>query len=201
MDKRNQFTFYRSFVEALDEFPREEWLGFLLAVIYYALDKKLMEDMTSTQRGMFKLVKPVLDSAWEKAEKGSVGGKKTKASKLASKKEEEADKENEIDKENDIESERFDSFWGRYPVKLNRSAALRAWARAIREHDFSVIMDGLERWIGCKQWMDDDGRFIPKAEKWLKEEWFLQKPEAAVPCGASGQLGQAEKEAIRRLFE
>ena len=199
MKQRKQFTFYRSFLNAIEQHPREEWLGFLLAVIHYGLDKKVYEDLSPAQKSLFIMAMPVLDTAWEKAEMGSKGGKGRKASKLVSKKEKENEIENEI--ETETEGEGFVRFWGRYPKKLGRREAAAQWVRVRQKHSEDQIMEGLERWIRSASWAMEEGRFVPKAEKWLREEWFLQKPEPAVPMGASGELGQAEVEAIRRMFE
>jgi hypothetical protein len=48
----------------------------------------------------------------------------------------------------------------------------------------------------------EGGRFIPKPEKFLEEGWWQQKPASVgVPYGASGRLGQAELQAIDKLFK
>ena len=200
MEKRKQFTFYRSFLEGMEHFPREEWLGYLLAVIHYALDRTVDDDLTETQKGMFVFIKPHLDTAWEKALIGSKGGAVRKASKLVSEKE----NENENEKENEIETETkgegFSRFWERYPLKLGRDEAAAQWVCVREKHREQRILDGLDRWIHSRMWGLEQGRYIPKAEKWLREEWFLQKPGEDVPQGASGHLGKAEIEAIQRMF-
>ena len=68
---RNQFTFYRSFWEAIRGLNQRDKLSALEAICAYALDGKEPR-MTPTAAGMFVLIKPVLDSA----EKKSKGGKR-----------------------------------------------------------------------------------------------------------------------------
>ena len=200
MEGRKQFTFYRSFLEGMEYFPREEWLGYLLAVIHYALDRKVDEDLTETQKGMFVLIKPHLDTAWEKALLGSKGGAVRKASKLVSEKEIENEKEIEIETETETEGEGFARFWERYPMKLGRDEAEAQWVSVRENYTEKIILDGLDRWNHSAGWNRQQGRFVPKADKWLREEWFLQDPRQEIPQGASGKLGKAEVEAIQRMF-
>ena len=42
---------------------------------------------------------------------------------------------------------------------------------------------------------------MPFPEKWLRQGYFNQVPEGGVPRGATGHLGEAELEAIRKLLE
>ena len=66
--------------------------------------------------------------------------------------------------------------------------------------DLDKLVVAKECWKNSRQWRQDNGRFIPKAENFLKEKYVLQVPDGAVPRGASGYLGQAELEAIERLM-
>ena len=69
------------------------------------------------------------------------------------------------------------------------------------KHDVDFVLSRLEAWRNSKQWAREDGRFIPKPEKWLAEEWFLRSPAASPPMGATGELGAAELEAIQKLLK
>ena len=202
MKGRKQFTFYRSYLDGMYHFPREEWFGFLMAVIQYALDKKVDEELTETQAGMFKFVKPHLDSAWTKAENAShgLGTPKTKRKRNENKKENENENEKENEIETETEGEGFARFWERYPQKLGRDEAEAQWVCVREKYSEKLILDGLDSWIRSRNWTLEQGRYIPKADKWLREEWFLQTPEKNPPCGALGELGEAEREAIRRMF-
>ena len=108
MTGRNQFTFYRSFWEAVRGLERKDQLPVLSAVIEYALDSKEPQCLTKTQTAFFLLTKPTLDASRRKAENGKQGGSKKKQTEAsekqtASKKERESKKENK--KENEIERE------------------------------------------------------------------------------------------------
>ena len=65
-------------------------------------------------------------------------------------------------------------------------------------------MNALDAWKQSEQWLEDGGRFVPRAAKWLLERHFENPPAAAksgVPKGASGELGAAELEAIQRVLK
>ena len=95
MDRRNQFTFYRSFWDAVLDLPEEDKLVVLQAIIQYGLDGEVPEQLSSYRSSCFKLCKPTLDTARKKA----------KAMKAERAKKSEQDQEIEIEKEIEIETE------------------------------------------------------------------------------------------------
>ena len=212
MQQRGQFTFYRSYMEALEDVPEEFRWPAVLSVIEYGLDQKKPQGLESHGRIFFKMAKPTLDAGWKKAEAGKEGGSKPKANRKQTEskreKEKEGEKENENEIENEIENETedkslpggcaFDEFWNLYPVKIDRDGAKAVFMELARDRE--KILEGLKLWLDSKQWRDDGGRFIPRPVKWLKEKHYLQCPPQSVPYGASGELGQAELEAIRRMM-
>lgn len=201
MEERGQFTFYRSFYEAVLKLPRSKQLGVLLAIVEFGLDGIEPEGLDNIQAGYFIMARPNLSTSRRKAESGAEGGSKNKSafSKKESKKKKEKKIETEI--ENKTETEGFDRFWQRYPVQIGKAAAEAAWVCVINKHDAQFVLNRLEEWIDSKTWAAEDGRYVPKPEKWLEEEWFLRSPPQAVPKGASGKLGQAELEAIQQLLK
>lgn len=105
------------------------------------------------------------------------------------------------------EGRAFTSFWEDYPNKADRSDAWDVWKSLNPDGEtVRAIKAGLDAWRQSGQWLDDGGRFIPSAAKWLsKRRWECPPPPASsgkkvVPNGASGQLGQAELEAIQRVM-
>ena len=74
MDERGQFTFYRSFWEAIKGLPKKDKLPILEAIISYALDGIEPSGLSQSQSAFFLLVKPTLDSSRKKA----ANGKQTK---------------------------------------------------------------------------------------------------------------------------
>lgn len=134
----------------------------------------------------------------------------------------EGEKEKEKEKEKEIEIEHecvkgspseskptapgsaFTSFFDKYPNKINREDAWNAW-KNLNPDSVTVlaIMDGLEAWRRSDRWTEDGGRYIPSAAKWLRDRrWELTPPagKQKVPMGASGNLGEAELEAIQRVL-
>jgi len=104
---RDQFTFYRSFWDALRLIKnKNDRLSLLEAVIAYALDEEDRE-LTGTVASCFLLIKPTLDSSAKKAKSGKAGGsKKQNGSKTeAKRKQNEREKEGEIEKEKEVEIE------------------------------------------------------------------------------------------------
>ena len=77
---REQFTFYRSFWDALRVLPKKEQLSFALALCAYALDGEELP-LSGAAAASFVLAKPVLDTARRKAEGGKQGGSKPKAAR------------------------------------------------------------------------------------------------------------------------
>lgn len=108
---REQFTFYRSFWDALRVLPKKEQLSFALALCAYALDGEEMP-LSGAAAASFVLAKPVLDAARRKAESGKQGGskpkaagKQTQANRKQTGREKEGEKEKEKEREKEVEGE------------------------------------------------------------------------------------------------
>ena len=211
--KRKQFTFYRSFYEGMMCLPKSSRLEFIQAVIEFALDGVEPEGLKQKQMGQFVHIRPVLESAAKKAEWGARGGtisKRKKISKGKSEIETEIEKETEIETEIETETEidrkqdasagegvrAFEDFWNLYPKKIGRPQAFEEWKRMDREP--GQVMEALRAWVASDQWKTDNGRYVPRADKWLREEHFLEIPNNGAPPAFT--MGQAELEAIRLLM-
>ena len=237
MAKRKQFTFYESFYNALAKLPVELAQKGAWIIITYAVTGKMLEtELEPALDVAFTLIKPVLDTARNKAEAIAASNKR-RAKKNQSNsnegpmmvqsvsnnaQEEEIEKENEVEAENEVEVEiekelekeslytdgvcvmgdtdtdRFERFWSLYPNQLGKQKAWEVWQ--MEKPDPERLMEALECWKRSRQWTQDNGRFIPKAENFLKERYHLQAPKKPVSNGALGQLGKAELEAIERLM-
>lgn len=64
--KREQFTFYRSYYEALKALPKREQVSVVLAICAYALDEEV-PSLSGVALSVFTLIKPTLDSGRNKA--------------------------------------------------------------------------------------------------------------------------------------
>ena len=124
---RKQFTFYKSYYDAISDLPKKDQSALILAVCAYAIYEEPPKGLSIAASTAFKLIKPTLDSGRKKAENGSMKGKaneskdeanesKTEAKKskpkanakqgeAASKKEREIEKELEYEVEVEGEEE------------------------------------------------------------------------------------------------
>ena len=109
--EREQFTFYRSFWEAMKALPKKDQFPFVMAVCSYALDGE-SKPLTGAPYASFLLVKPVLDKASKRASNGKQGGSKPKANRKqteskteANEKQTESQKEGEKEREKEKEKE------------------------------------------------------------------------------------------------
>ena len=68
--ERKQFTWYRSYYDALKELPAEEFRDIVLAVCAYALDGEEPE-LSGVARAIFALIRPTLEVGRSKAENRS----------------------------------------------------------------------------------------------------------------------------------
>ncbi len=76
--ERGQFTFYRSFWEALKALPKKDRLPFVMAICAYAFEEDIPQ-LTGAASASFLLIKPILDKANKRAASGREGGSKRKA--------------------------------------------------------------------------------------------------------------------------
>lgn len=112
--ERMQFTFYRSYYEAISVLPKKDQTAVLLAVCAYALDNK-EPNLSGTAKAVFTLIRPTLDTSRRKSQSGKKGGEngsKTEAngkqngSKTEAKpKQTASEKEGEIEVEKEVEND------------------------------------------------------------------------------------------------
>ena len=100
--KRLQFTFYRSYYDAIKVLPKREQTAVMLALCAYALDK-VEPNLTGTAGAIFTLIRPTLDSGWKKAIGGTRGTPQKDNEKIAERcvKDTAKEKEGEIEIENE----------------------------------------------------------------------------------------------------
>lgn len=71
---RNQFTFYRSYYDAIQALSRRDQSALILAVCAYAIYETEPKGLSNAAFTAFNLIKPTLDSGRKKAESGALGG-------------------------------------------------------------------------------------------------------------------------------
>ena len=72
---RNQFTFYRSYFDAIQTLNKRDRSAIILAVCEYALYETEPEGLSAPATTAFELIRPTLDSGRKKAASGKQGGK------------------------------------------------------------------------------------------------------------------------------
>ena len=231
MDARGQFTFYRSFWDAIRCLPKKDKLPILEAIISYALDGTEPTGLTQSQTALFSLIRPNLDASRKKAKSGKSGGsakqtpskqeasaKQTESKPLSPDKQTASEKENENEKENEVEIEEekekkhpalicdgkcFTSFFDAYPNKRKRDDAWEKWKTLNPDHaTVDQIMSAVAAWKQSTQWTEDGGRFIPLAVNFLSDSGYWLTPPAASPAaGTPRQLDEDEVAAIQRMLQ
>ena len=71
--------------------------------------------------------------------------------------------------------DRFDEFWQRYPRKIGKGAAHKAYAKATRKAGHDDLMFGLSQQLPAMQAQEQ--RYIPHAATWLNAERWNDEPE------------------------
>lgn len=71
--ERNQFTFYRSYYEAVKELPKKEQSAVMIAICAYALDEE-EPNLTGTAKAIFDSLVPRMDTERRDAKEGRRSG-------------------------------------------------------------------------------------------------------------------------------
>lgn len=213
MLERKQFTFYRSFFEAIETIPGKHHRADMYRMVCdYALNGRLpeLEGLTNIQRANMRIIMPILDSARQKAEAGQMGGSKPKADRKQNESKNKTKTNtktntNTKDKIKDTasvspEATPFDIFWNVYPRKVGKDKARLAFYRVTVP--LEKLLQALEEQKCSYQWIQDDGAFIPNAETWLEQRrWEDELPMlSGAGIKASGVMGETEREAVRRML-
>lgn len=224
---RNSFSFFVSYIEAVEELPEKEQLATLKAIIKYALYDKEPENFKGIKQAVFLLVKPTLDKSKQKAANGKQKGSKRKANESKPEANGKQDSilpsigigegegegegigvgEREGDNYAHAEGSLFTSFWNAYPehARGERETAWEAWKKLNPTEDKAAqIMEYLGYWKNSQRWVSDGGAFIPAAKNFLTPEKSYMRTKPAQAKGSvwgSCTLGAAEEESIRRLLD
>lgn len=106
---RNQFTFYKSYYDAIQDLPKRDQSALILAICAYAIYETQPKGLSIAASTAFKLIKPTLDSGRRKAESGALGGqangKQSESKAEANRKQNASKKEGEDEKEYEYEIE------------------------------------------------------------------------------------------------
>lgn len=200
---RNSFSFFVSYIEAIEEIPEKEQLAVLKAIIKYALYDEEPKGFKGIKQAVFLLVKPTLDKSKQKAANGKQKGSKRKANGSKPEANEkqcsispsigigegigkgvgigEGEGEGEGNSSTRAEGSLFTSFWNAYPenARTGREDAWESWKALNPDAETAQdILDHLEAWKGSRRWMDDGGSFIPAPKNFLSPDrgYMKNKP-------------------------
>lgn len=140
--KRDQFTFYRSYYEALKALPKRDQTSVLMSVIGYALDEET-PSLSGVPLSVFTLIKPTLDSGRNKARSRMKKGGTSEEQIGTNEKQngtnmEQSIKEGEIEKEREEEEEEEEEEEGENdsslpPTPLSRGKSKRFSPPSVEE--------------------------------------------------------------------
>lgn len=68
-----------------------------------------------------------------------------------------------------LREQAFDFFWNQYPRHEERTAAKNAWMKM--NVPIETLMTALENAKVSREWLQDGGKYIPRASKWLDGKW------------------------------
>lgn len=153
--ERNQFTFYRSYRDALRELPPKEFKAAVLAICDYALDET-EPSLSGIPNSVFILIRPTLDSgrikAANRAKKMESNEEQTKNKRRT--KQEETRKEGEKEGEGEREKERendsslpVDPLSGMENLSPGLRGAVEDWLRYKAERREPYKQQGLKSLI------------------------------------------------------
>lgn len=71
--------------------------------------------------------------------------------------------------------ETFAEFWAAYPRKTGKGAAEKAWAKAVKALDPTVVIDGARRYAEIRR--GQDPQFTPHPATWLNAKRWEDEPE------------------------
>lgn len=132
--KRDQFTFYRSYYEALKALPKRDQTSVLMSVIGYALDEEIPK-LSGVSLSVFTLIRPTLDSGRNKARSRMKKGGTSEEQIGTNEKQngtnvEQSINEGEIEKEREEEGENDSSL---PPTPLSRGKSKRFSPPSVEE--------------------------------------------------------------------
>lgn len=186
--ERSQFTFYRSFWDAIQELPSKAKAEVICAICSYALDGEESK-LSGTSKAIFTLIKPTLDASARKAEIGKRGGSKPKAKdkqeedkQIESKTEANSkqigrENEIEIEKENEYEIEKEGENECSPPIEAPPRVAKKkhgqyGWVRLTQE-EYSRLLEelGEAELRRCIEYVDESAQGNGNKNRW--KDWNL----------------------------
>lgn len=226
--EREQFTFYRSFLDGVSRIRKKtDRCDAYDAIVRYALsgEEPDLDGMADAAALAFVMARPNIDASRKKAEAGRKGGgikSEATAKQPASKAEANADKVEARESRNQEKEQvkeqvkgqvkgqgqmsesrargaAFDRFWAAYPRKVGKQDAARAFARV--KAPVEQLIAAVEAQMQSQQWQREGGRYIPNPATWLNQgRWEDSLPAAQQDYGRAGEGFQHHGQAISPMM-
>lgn len=165
--ERGQFTFYRSFWEAIRELSAKDKTAVICSICAYVFDEEVPA-LSGTSKAIFSLIKPTLDSSAKKAANGKLGGSKSKANDKQTAREKE--KEDEVEKEGEIENECSPPISPPRPARQKHGQY--GWVLLTPEEHDRLMQDlGAAELDRCIRYIDEAAQSSGNKNKW--KDWNL----------------------------
>ncbi len=88
----------------------------------------------------------------------------------------------------------FDVFWEKYPKQTGKKRARDLWEILSPDQALAKdIFDSLERWKESDQWKRENGRFVPSAENWLRDQRWEDSPPPSAESEYERQMALLEE--------
>jgi hypothetical protein len=185
--KRNSFTFYRSFYEAINELAEENQFNLYKMIIKYSLDFETPKKLNGVEKTVWTLIEPFLSSNNNKYLNGKAP-KKQKGSKAEAENKPHSsetgtnrDRDRDRDKEKEADAF-FDSLYRKYPRKERKNDALKHYRKTVNnEQDRQDIENALDNYV--KQKKGIEARYIMQAGTWFNnwKDWIPSQPKEKEP--------------------
>lgn len=92
-------------------------------------------------------------------------------------------------------SDAFEAWWAKYPVdrRFDKKRCWEIWRSRELDSDAGRVQVSLDLDLACEQWQREQGRFIPHAVVWLRQERYMRsaKPAAQRPDAKCDHCGGA----------
>ena len=214
-NKRGQFTFYRSFFEAVSSLPDDVRLKLYDSIANFALNG-VEPDLDGIANTIFVLVRPTIVSSNKKSRAGRLGGKKNKQSEInpeaehkqieskteANEKQNESEieiekeKELELEKESKIELELEVEDECPLPIpEQNCSETVVALPLKTGE-DFSITQDNVKEWEALYSGVDVTQQLF-NMRGWLLANKERRKTKRGIMRFVNGWLARENERAVK----
>lgn len=95
----------------------------------------------------------------------------------------------------------FEQWWAKYPKKVGKQAALKAFRNAQNRPRIDDLLAALRRACTSEQWRKDGGQFIPNPATWLNQGRWDDEPVQIAPVQPKAQVKVERTPAEQRQFE